>query len=72
MLDDAYTRKEDIIAKSKKAALYADCLGCPRATFYIALDYDTDLSSTSESSDKENAHKLSDGNIITAGAESFR
>ena len=39
---------------------------------YIALDYDTELKSTSESSDKKQTHMLSDGNIIPVGAERFR
>ena len=39
---------------------------------YIALDYDTELESTAESSDKKQAHVLSDVNIITVGAERFR
>ena len=33
---------------------------------------DTELKSTSESSDRKNTCKFSDGNIITAGAECFR
>ena len=32
---------------------------------YIALDNDTELNSTAESSDKKQTHMLSDGNIIT-------
>ena len=32
---------------------------------YIAVDYDTVLISTAESSDKRHTHMLSDGNIIT-------
>merc|ERR1712136_303502 len=39
---------------------------------YIALDYDTELKSTAESSDKEKTYELPDGNIITVGAERFR
>ena len=39
---------------------------------YIALDYDTELKSIAESSDKKQIHMLSDGNIITVGAERFR
>ena len=39
---------------------------------YIAFDYDTELKSIAGSSDKEQTHMLSDGNIITVGAESFR
>ena len=39
---------------------------------YIAFDYDTELKPTAESSDKNQTHMLSDGNIITVGAESFR
>ena len=46
--------------------------GCQRDTSHIASDCDTELKSTSESSDRENTHKLSDGNIITAGAARFR
>ena len=49
-----------------------DCSGCQRETFYISLNYDTELKSTAESSDRENTFKLSDGNIITTGAECFR
>ena len=32
---------------------------------YIALDNDTELKSTAESSDKKQTHMISDGNIIT-------
>ena len=39
---------------------------------YIALHYDTELKSTEESSYKNQTYMLSDGNIITVGAESFR
>ena len=39
---------------------------------YIALDYVTELKSTAESSDKKQTHMLSEGNIITVGAERFR
>ena len=38
---------------------------------YFALDYDTELKSTAESSDKKQTHMLPDGNIITVGAERF-
>ena len=38
---------------------------------YIAFDYDTELKLTAESSDKNQTHMLSDGNIITVGAERF-
>ena len=33
---------------------------------YVASDYDIELKSTAESSDKKQTHMLSDGNIITA------
>ena len=36
------------------------------------LEYDRELSSTAESFDKKQTHMLSDGNIITVGAERFR
>ena len=49
-----------------------DCSGCQKEHFYITLDYDTELKSTSESPDRENTYKLSDGSIIIAGAERFR
>ena len=39
---------------------------------YIAFDYDAELKSTAESSDKNQTYMLSDGNIITVGAERFR
>ena len=39
---------------------------------YIAFDSDTELKSTAEGSDKKQTHMLSDGNIITVGAERFR
>ena len=39
---------------------------------YIAFDYDTELKSIAESSDKKQTHMLSDGNIITVRAERFR
>merc|ERR1712243_282909 len=39
---------------------------------YIALDYDTEMKSAAESSDKEKTYELPDGNIITVGSERFR
>ena len=39
---------------------------------YVAFDYDTELKLTAESSDKNQTHMLSDGNIIAVGAEHFR
>ena len=39
---------------------------------YFALDHDTEVKSTAESSDKKQTHMLSDGNIIPVGAERFR
>ena len=42
---------------------------CQRETL---LHRDTELKSTEESSDKKQTHMLSDGNIITVGAERFR
>jgi len=39
---------------------------------YIALDFDTEMKETSESSDKEKTYELPDGNIITVGTERFR
>ena len=38
----------------------------------MAFDCDTELKSIEESSDKKHTHMLSDGNIITVGAERFR
>ena len=40
-------------------------LDVPEELCYIALDYDTVLTLTAESSDKKQTHMLSDGNIIT-------
>merc|ERR1719317_498736 len=39
---------------------------------YIALDFDTEMKESSESSDKEKTYELPDGNIITVGSERFR
>merc|ERR1711874_276047 len=39
---------------------------------YIALDFDTEMKESQESSDKEKTYELPDGNIITVGAERFR
>jgi len=39
---------------------------------YIALDFDTEMKTSSESSDKEKTYELPDGNIITVGSERFR
>ena len=39
---------------------------------YVALDFDTETESATESSDKELAYELPDGNIITVGSERFR
>ena len=39
---------------------------------YIALDNDTELQSTAESSDKKQTHMLTDENIIPVGAGRFR
>jgi actin-related protein len=39
---------------------------------YVALDFDSEMKSCSESSDKEKTYELPDGNIITVGSERFR
>jgi len=39
---------------------------------YIALDFDAEMKSSGESSDKEKTYELPDGNIITVGSERFR
>merc|ERR1712109_335993 len=39
---------------------------------YIALDFDTEMKSATESSDLEKTYELPDGNIITVGNERFR
>merc|ERR1712039_501213 len=39
---------------------------------YIALDFDSEMKLSSESSDKEKTYELPDGNIITVGSERFR
>jgi len=39
---------------------------------FIALDFDTEMKASSESSDKEKTYELPDGNIITVGSERFR
>ena len=39
---------------------------------YVALDYDAEMKSCNESSEKEKTYELPDGNIITVGAERFR
>jgi len=39
---------------------------------FIALDFDTEMKQSSESSDKEKTYELPDGNIITVGSERFR
>nr|ADU24824.1 actin [Dinophysis caudata] len=39
---------------------------------YIALDFDTEMKSATESPDKEKTYELPDGNIITVGSERFR
>ena len=39
---------------------------------YMSLDYDTQLKSTAESSDKNQTYELPDRNIISLGAERFR
>jgi actin beta/gamma 1 len=39
---------------------------------YVALDFDTEMKSAGDSSDKEKSYTLPDGNIITLGAERFR
>ena len=48
------------------------CRGVKEKLCYIAFDYDTELKSIAESSDKKQTHMLSDGNIITVGAKRFR
>ena len=45
---------------------------CKEKLWYIAFVYDTELKLTAESSDKNQTYMLSDGNIITVGAERFR
>jgi actin, other eukaryote len=39
---------------------------------YVALDYDSEIKLSNESSEKEKTYELPDGNIITVGAERFR
>ena len=39
---------------------------------YIALEYDTELKSTAESSDQKPTHMLSVGHVVPAGAVGFR
>jgi len=39
---------------------------------YIALDFDTEIKESTESSDKEKTYELPDGNVITIGSERFR
>jgi len=39
---------------------------------YIALDFDSEMKSATESADKEKTYELPDGNIITVGSERFR
>merc|ERR1712032_929117 len=39
---------------------------------YIALDFDTQMTSATQSSDEEKTYELPDGNMITVGSESFR
>jgi len=39
---------------------------------YVALDFDSEMKTSSESSDKEKTYELPDGNIITVGSERFR
>ena len=39
---------------------------------YVALDYESELKASNESSDKDKTYELPDGNIITVGSERFR
>merc|ERR1711963_674752 len=39
---------------------------------YIALDFDTEIKESTESSDKEKTYELPAGNVITIGSERFR
>jgi len=39
---------------------------------YIALEFDSEMKASTESSDKEKTYELPDGNIITVGSERFR
>eukprot|EP00419_Tripos_fusus_P035279 CAMPEP_0172780958 /NCGR_PEP_ID=MMETSP1074-20121228/203188_1 /TAXON_ID=2916 /ORGANISM="Ceratium fusus, Strain PA161109" /LENGTH=520 /DNA_ID=CAMNT_0013617935 /DNA_START=30 /DNA_END=1589 /DNA_ORIENTATION=+ len=39
---------------------------------FLALDFDTEMKQSAESSDKEKTYELPDGNIITVGSERFR
>merc|ERR1712178_452226 len=39
---------------------------------YVALDFDQELQTGYESSDKDKTYELPDGNIVTVGSERFR
>eukprot|EP00437_Effrenium_voratum_P001257 CAMPEP_0181424666 /NCGR_PEP_ID=MMETSP1110-20121109/14763_1 /TAXON_ID=174948 /ORGANISM="Symbiodinium sp., Strain CCMP421" /LENGTH=377 /DNA_ID=CAMNT_0023547833 /DNA_START=65 /DNA_END=1198 /DNA_ORIENTATION=+ len=39
---------------------------------YVAIDFDSEMKASSESSDKEKTYELPDGNITTVGSERFR
>ena len=43
-----------------------------RRNAYIALDFDIEMKDASETSDKEKADELPDGDTITVGSERFR
>ena len=62
----------DATPQTSRTSVLEDMISRKEKLCYIALDFDSEMKASSESSDKEKTYELPDGNIITVGSERFR